>query len=136
MANNGLDPKRITPEQLATLAKLLYATRPSPPDAEIALSEALDLICKTFEILKTDLLHWSKDLNAQDRKELVESLRLYMDTTGKGASEIAKELGVNRATVTLWRSGKGWPGKKASIKLANLLANHQNNPASTPDAAK
>jgi DNA-binding XRE family transcriptional regulator len=132
MADNGLDPKRITPEQLATLAALMNAGRPIT-DPETALSEALELTCRTLEILRNDLVYSAKTSKHWDRRQILEQLIQYMESTGKGATEIGRELGCNRATVTLWRSGKGQPSKKTSAKIARFLTENNTSPETRPE---
>jgi DNA-binding XRE family transcriptional regulator len=115
-----LNPKRLTPKQLATLAALMYAGQ-EMPSPETALSEALELYCETLTILRNEFVHAPESIKPWDRKAILDRLIRYMETSGKGATEIGRELGLNRATITLWRAGKGGPSRKTSAKIAKFL---------------
>jgi hypothetical protein len=123
-----LDPKRFKPEHLAALAQLIQAERKLDPES--AFLEALDLIVQALAMLRYEPeQRKSKGINhGAILKELVD----YMETTGKGATEIAKSLEVNRATVSLWKSGKGRPGRKAIARIVRFLAAHSNNSDGSP----
>lgn len=123
--NAKLDPKRLKPEHLAILAELIKAKSDRKLDPEEAFLEALEFASDTLSILRNKLVHSAPE-KPGETKELLDQLIGYMQLSGKGATEIARELNVNRATVTLWRSGKGKPGKKALRNIAKLLATHPN----------
>jgi len=56
-----------------------------------------------------------------NREVFIKNFQKYMELNRLKQTDVAKALGVNRATVSAWATGRGYPRADVMQKLANYL---------------
>ena len=59
---------------------------------------------------------YGKEILEYDSEDVARQLRLYAVENGVKASEIARDLGIDRSSVTRWLKGDNLPKRKAVIQ--------------------